>query len=120
MTNFKVGDRVLFVNRYTNGRIPTGYSDTGTIIEDTRDYTGILSSASYAVCLDHAHNAAHTCQGTTATHHGYYCEERDLTLISEVRFPEPMVKIQTKKNILRSLLMAAIKTKDGTQDETKI
>lgn len=107
MKKFKVGDRVSFVHRYTNGRIPTGYSDTGTIIEDTRDYTGILSSTSYAVCLDHAHDAAHTCHGTTAIHHGYYCEERDLTLISEVRFPEPMVKIRTKKNVLRSLLTAA-------------
>lgn len=108
MTKFKVGDRVSFVNRYTDGRIPKGYSDTGTIIEDTRGgYTGILSSASYAVCLDHAHDAAHTCYGTTAIHHGYYCEEKDLTLISEVRFPEPMVKIRTKKNILRSLLINA-------------
>ena len=107
MAILKVGDRVSFVNRYTNGRIPTGYSDTGTIIEDTRDYSEILSSTSYAVCLDHAHDAAHTCHGTTAIHHGYYCEERDLTLISEVRFPKPMVKIRTKKNILRSLLMNA-------------
>ena len=107
MTKFKVGDRVLFVHHYTNGPIPAGYSDTGTIIEDPRDYAHILSSTSYAVCLDHAHDAAHTCQGTTDMYHGYYCEERDLTLISEVRFPEPMVKIRTKKNVLRSLLAAA-------------
>lgn len=104
MTDFKIGDRVFFTRHYTVGPIPTGYQDTGTIVEDRRSLYAV-DRHSYAVRLHRENPEAHSCDGATDMYHGYYCDERDLELISEMHFSEQKVKPRT--NILRSLLMAA-------------
>lgn len=105
MTNFKVGDKVLFVQQYTTGPIKYGYSDTGTIVEDMRVYNS--DGSSYAVCLDHPHSGAYTCYGVIDINYGYFCDARDLTLLSEVRSLVYKKKLKRKKNVLRSLLTTA-------------
>ena len=121
MTDFKIGDRVFFTRHYTVGIIPTGYQDTGTIVEDRRGPSAANCQSrdrSYAVRLHRENPEIHSCDGATDMYHGYYCDERDLKLISEMHFSEQKAKPRT--NILRSLLMATRETKDSTQDETKI